>query len=219
MTKKQCPTEWMKLWADLDGVCRQTKPPDLFLLLADDVHGHQHVEGVVHSPTDVLLQRKHALEKQVLNTQVKTLILSEAPLRELVSQADCWRPRAANAAAAGPPEYWLVATSWWPTVARQKVSWTRHCASEGRGIPCQQRLITKKHQLKLFSFLLPCLISIVIDMRDLIILQTSIFVAKYHLPIKLEAGVKAKFISPLSCMKMRKLTNLVNFEILQHWSS
>ncbi len=29
--------------------------PDLLLLLADDVHGHEHVEGVVDTTPDVLL--------------------------------------------------------------------------------------------------------------------------------------------------------------------
>ncbi len=33
----------------------KTLAPDLLLLLADDVHGHEHVEGVVDATPDVLL--------------------------------------------------------------------------------------------------------------------------------------------------------------------
>ncbi len=33
----------------------KTLGPDLLLLLADDVHGHEHVEGVVDATPDVLL--------------------------------------------------------------------------------------------------------------------------------------------------------------------
>jgi len=32
----------------------QTAPHDIFLFLRDDVHRHQHVESIVHSPSDVL---------------------------------------------------------------------------------------------------------------------------------------------------------------------
>ena len=39
----------------LDRVGGQSEPPDLLLLLADDVHGHQDVEGVVDASPDVLL--------------------------------------------------------------------------------------------------------------------------------------------------------------------
>lgn len=34
---------------------RQSFPPDLFALFRDDVHGHEHVQRVVHSSPDVLL--------------------------------------------------------------------------------------------------------------------------------------------------------------------
>ena len=39
----------------LNRVGGQSYPLNLFLLLRDDVHGGQDVEGVVHSPSDVLL--------------------------------------------------------------------------------------------------------------------------------------------------------------------
>mmetsp|Transcript_23902 Transcript_23902/g.75290 ORF Transcript_23902/g.75290 Transcript_23902/m.75290 type:complete len:476 (-) Transcript_23902:79-1506(-) len=39
----------------LPGVGGQTPPLDLLLLLADDVHGHEHVERVVDAPPDVFL--------------------------------------------------------------------------------------------------------------------------------------------------------------------
>lgn len=34
---------------------RQALPVNLLLLLADDIHRHQHVQRVVHAPPDVLL--------------------------------------------------------------------------------------------------------------------------------------------------------------------
>lgn len=39
----------------LNRVGGQTEPLDLLLLFGDDVHGHEHVEGVIDTPPDVLL--------------------------------------------------------------------------------------------------------------------------------------------------------------------
>ena len=39
----------------LCGVGGETDPLDLLLLLGDDVHGHEHVESIIHSPPDVFL--------------------------------------------------------------------------------------------------------------------------------------------------------------------
>lgn len=48
---------------NLDGVGRQSKPPDLFLLLADYVHGHEDVESVVHSTPNVFLKMREVIAK------------------------------------------------------------------------------------------------------------------------------------------------------------
>ena len=44
-----------KVVALLGRVGGQPNPADLLLLLGDDVHGHQHVQRIVHTPPDVLL--------------------------------------------------------------------------------------------------------------------------------------------------------------------
>lgn len=49
---------------------------DLLLLLGDDVHSHQHVESVIHTPADVLLVihllgREGERERRVRKDQIK----------------------------------------------------------------------------------------------------------------------------------------------------
>ena len=34
---------------------RQALPADVLLVLDDDVHGHQHIQRIIHPPADVLL--------------------------------------------------------------------------------------------------------------------------------------------------------------------
>mmetsp|Transcript_25359 Transcript_25359/g.74005 ORF Transcript_25359/g.74005 Transcript_25359/m.74005 type:complete len:336 (+) Transcript_25359:60-1067(+) len=46
-------------------VAGQAFPQDLLLLLGDDLHGHEHVEGVVDAPPDVLLVVLHAVLARV----------------------------------------------------------------------------------------------------------------------------------------------------------
>lgn len=51
----------LQVLALLGGVGGEADPLDLLLLLGDDVHGHEHVEGIVDSAADVLLV-VHVLE-------------------------------------------------------------------------------------------------------------------------------------------------------------
>lgn len=46
---------YQQVLALLSRVCRQSNPLDLFLLLGDDVHSHEDIEGIVNSASDVLL--------------------------------------------------------------------------------------------------------------------------------------------------------------------
>lgn len=44
---------------DANSLCRQDLPLNVLLLLADDVDGHEHVQGIVHPSPDVLLVETH----------------------------------------------------------------------------------------------------------------------------------------------------------------
>ena len=55
LTMGDASATYVQVLALLCGVGGQADPLDFLLLLGDDVHGHEHVEGVVHAPPDVLL--------------------------------------------------------------------------------------------------------------------------------------------------------------------
>ena len=39
----------------LDGIGGQSQPPNFLLLLADDIHGHEDIEGVIDSAANIFL--------------------------------------------------------------------------------------------------------------------------------------------------------------------
>lgn len=50
-----CVCDHLQVLTLLGRVGGQADPADLLLLLGYDVHGHQHVESIIHTPADVLL--------------------------------------------------------------------------------------------------------------------------------------------------------------------
>ena len=68
---------------EADLVVRQAPPDDVLFLAGDDVHGHQHVQGIIHAPPDVLLiilARTARCGRHVLSTSVHPLCRSAAAL-------------------------------------------------------------------------------------------------------------------------------------------
>ena len=61
----------LQVGAFLSRVGRQSDPADLLLLLGDDVHGHQHIQRVVHASPNVLL---------VIGLEARYSILSTSPM-------------------------------------------------------------------------------------------------------------------------------------------
>ena len=55
MTKISMPSVYLNMLAFLSRISRQSKPSDLFLLFGYNIHGHQHIEGIIHSSSNILV--------------------------------------------------------------------------------------------------------------------------------------------------------------------
>ena len=46
---------YLNMLAFLDRVGRQSYPPDILLLLGDNIHGHKHIQGIIYTPSNILV--------------------------------------------------------------------------------------------------------------------------------------------------------------------